>query len=330
MISGAISKDFPLPHNEYIPTYQNPYEKNYSFKRSKINNTYTNEHPEVFRLDGMKEGGYHNPYLNQIIKVDRNEFFKKLSLDRKNINFIDFMKTDRKYSQNPKLIRYISTDEEMELKRKRMGQKSKNYSYTNNDLNYKNCLLNETNKNDILKNNYRKEYNNLIKSLKHLAPKIDYRIKNTLKISDEEKNKNLNNNNNDIKIDNFYKKITTRNVKTLNNLRNLNSFQINKAMGKDDEFTFERKKVRIFNPIRDEIKVICPPPYKNGKWSPFLENYFLVANTQKKFQRKGGLLTEFCNKNIISINNDRDKMKEQMKMKTIKTPLKKQSKSEKH
>ena len=240
MISGAISKDFPLPHNEYIPTYQNPHEKHYSFKRSTINNTYTNEHPEVFRLDGMKEGGYHNPYLNQIIKVDRNEFFKKLSLDRKNINFIDFMKTDRKYSQNPKLIRYISTDEEIELKRKRMGQKSKNYSYTKNDLNYNNCLLNETNKNDILKNNYRKEYNNLIKSLKHLAPKIDYRIKNTLKISDEQKNKNLNNNNNNIKIDNIYKKIATRNVKTLNNLRNLNSFQINKAIGKEDEFSFDR------------------------------------------------------------------------------------------
>ena len=321
MISGAVSKDFPLPHNEYIPTYQNPYEKKYSFKRSKINNTYTNEHPEVFRLDGMKEGGYHNPYLNQIIKVDRNEFFKKLSMDRKNINFIDFMKTERKYSQNPKLIRYISTDEEMELKRKRMGEKSKNYSYTKNDLNYNNCLLNDINKNNILKNNIRKEYNNLVKNLKQFAPKIDYRIKNTLKISDEEKNKNIKSNDNEIKNENIYKKISNRNVRTFNNLRNFNSYQINKTTGKDDEFIFERKQVSQFNPIMDDIKIISPPPYINDKWSPFLENYFLIANTRNKFHRKGGLLTEFCNKNIISINNDKDRKKEQMKMKIVKKTL---------
>ena len=173
MKSGAVSKDFPLHHNKFIPTYQNPNEKKYTHNKSIINNTYTNEHPDLFRLDGMKEGGYFNPFLNQIIKVDRNEYYKKLSLDRKNINFIDFMKTHRQYSQNPKLTRYISSGEQIELKRKRMALKNKNLSYTRNDSNCNNHLLTEINKNNDLKNNYNKEYNNLIKTLNHFVPKID-------------------------------------------------------------------------------------------------------------------------------------------------------------
>ena len=317
MKSGAVSEDFPLHHNKFIPTYQNPNEKKYTHNISIINNTYTNEHPDLFRLDGMKEGGYFNPFLNQIIKVDRNEYYKKLSLDRKNINFIDFMKTHRQYSQNPKLTRYISSCEEIELKRKRMALKNKNLSYTRNDSNCNNYLLTEINKNNDLKKNYNKEYNNLIKTLNHFVPKIDYRIKNTLKINDVDNKKN-NNSNNDIENDNIYKKLLNINTKQYNNLRNINNYQINKTtMGEDDEFSFDRKQIHRFNPIRDNIKIINPPSFKNGKWSTFLENYYLMANTGKKFQRKGGLLTEFCNRNIININNEKNKVKENLKKKII-------------
>ena len=63
----------------------------------------------------MKEGGYFNPFLNKLIKVDRNEYFKKLSLDRKNINFIDFIKSNRNYSQNQNITRYISNDTDMDV-----------------------------------------------------------------------------------------------------------------------------------------------------------------------------------------------------------------------
>jgi len=143
------------------------------------------------------------------------------------------------------------------------------------------------------------------------VPKIDYRIKKTLKI-DVEGNKN-NNNNSDIENNNLYKKLTNNNLAYINNLRNMNNFQINKTMLNDDEFSFQRKEINQYNPMRDRREMISPPSYKNQKWSPFLENYFLIANTEKKFQRKGGLLTEFCNKNIISINNDKKLIQQKLK-----------------
>ena len=83
--------------------------------------------------------------------------------------------------------------------------------------------------------------------------------------------------------------------------------------GSEGEFSFQRKEINQYNPMRDEKELIAPPPYKNEKWSPFLENYFLMVNTGKKCQRKGGLLTEFCNKNIVSINNDKKLIQQKLK-----------------
>ena len=317
MRSGTVSEDFPLFHSKYIPTFKKPNEKQYTHKRAKINNIYTNEHPDIFRLDEMKEGGYNNPFLNNIIKVDRSEFYKKLSLDRKNINFIDFIKTNRNYSQNQKVIRYISNDEDIELRRKRMKEKNKNLSYSKMDSNYNDYIFKtEENKN-------RKEYYNLIKTLNSFVPKIDYRIKKTLKISVEgnkDNNKDNDNNNDNINTEiennNLYKKITNKNLKYINNLRNINNFKINKSVNRSEgEFSFQRKEINQYNPMRDRKELIAPPPYINEKWSPFLENYFLMANTDKKFQRKGGLLTEFCNKNIVSINNDKKLIQQKLKKK---------------
>ena len=304
---GAVSEDFPLYHNNYIPTYKNPNDK-HSHKKSKVNNIYTNEHPDIFRLDGMKEGGLTNPFMNQLIKIDRNEYFKKLSLDRKNINFIDFIKSNRNFSQNQKITRYISNDTNMELRRKRMAQKNKNLSYLENNSNYKN---NNNYNNNILLTEEKKikiknEYNNLLKTLNSFVPKINYKTKKYLKISDE---LNKNNNNSNIENENFYKKLINKNLNYCNNLRNINNFKINKQIIKTDNdnnyFSFERKKGSKYNPIIDEKTIIELPPYKKEKWSPFLENYFLMSNTRNKFQRKGGLLTEFCNKNINSINNEK-------------------------
>ena len=308
MKSGTVSEDFPLYHSKYVPTFKKPNERKYTHKRVKINNIYTNEHPDIFRIEGMKEGGYSNPFLNKIIKVDRNEFYRRLNLDRKNINFIDFIKTNRKYSQNQKIIQYISNDVDIDLRRKRMGDKNKNLSCSGINSTYDNYIL----KTDNIKNRNKSEYLNLIKTLNSFVPKIDYRIKKTLKI-DVEGNKNNNNNNSDIENNNIYKKLTNNNLAYINNLRNMNNFQINKTMLNDDEFSFQRKEINQYNPMRDRKEIISPPSYKNEKWSPFLENYFLIANTEKKFQRKGGLLTEFCNKNIISINNDKKLIQQKLK-----------------
>ena len=111
----SISKDFPLYHSDLIPIHVNTSERKHTHTASPYRNSFTNEHPEIFRLEGMKERGYFNPYLSESIKVDRSEYLKKLASDRKNINFIDFIKSNRKYSQDPKIIRYITVDFNKEL-----------------------------------------------------------------------------------------------------------------------------------------------------------------------------------------------------------------------
>jgi len=330
MSSGCVSKDFPLYHSNLIATYHNPEEKNYKHHHADVHNIYTNEHPDIFRLDGMREGGYYNPFLNQIDKVDRSAYFKKLSLDRKNINFIDFIKSNKKYSQNPNIIRYISSDEEIALRRKRMGRENegkevkdienrnkpnKNLSYTNTSSNFLNTALTEEgNKN---KKEKEKEYNNLLKKLNFFIPKIDYKMKKTLNLTSEGNKSSFD------EKDSLYKKLAVKNLKINNNLRNINTYQINRTFRSNDEISFNRKPISQFNPIKDKIDVINPPPFKNTKWSPFLENYFLMDNTATKFQRPGGLCSEFCNKNITSINNDKFEIQQKLKNERNKKDAKK-------
>lgn len=330
MSSGCVSKDFPLYHSNLIATYHNPEEKNYKHHHADVHNIYTNEHPDIFRLDGMREGGYYNPFLNQIDKVDRSAYFKKLSLDRKNINFIDFIKSNKKYSQNPNIIRYISSDEEIALRRKRMGRENegkevkdienrnkpnKNLSYTNTSSNFLNTALTEEgNKN---KKEKEKEYNNLLKKLNFFIPKIDYKMKKTLNLTSEGNKSSFD------EKDSLYKKLAVKNLKINNNLRNINTYQINRTFRSNDEISFNRKPISQFNPIKDRIDVINPPPFKNTKWSPFLENYFLMDNTATKFQRPGGLCSEFCNKNITSINNDKFEIQQKLKNERNKKDAKK-------
>ena len=308
--TGLISKDFPLYHSDLIPTYSEPehHKRSHTIAQSRI--IYTNEHPEIFRLEGMKEGGYYNPYINEAIKVDRSEYLKKLSLDRKNVNFIDFIKSNRKYSQDPNVIRYITVDANKELKNKRMGNK-KNDLILSQDNNYNNISLNEGNR-----------YLNLVRKLNHFVPKIDYRIKNTLdmdNINNVDQNKRCNTYGNI--SDNELIKEMAKEEKINNkpiNFKNYSNFKINEVDDDNkniNEFKFNRKPVQFYNPIKDRIETINPPPFKNKKWSLFLENYFLLANSGKKFRRRGGLFTEFCNKNINSINVDKFRIQQELKKK---------------
>ena len=50
--------------------------------------------------------------------------------------------------------------------------------------------------------------------------------------------------------------------------------------------------------MRDRREIIQPPSYKNEKWSSFVENYYLIVNSSRKFQKVWGLLSEFWNKII--------------------------------
>ena len=288
---GSVSKDFPLYHTNLIPTYENPSDRKHTHIISPNRNSFTNEHPEIFRLEGMKERGYFNPYINESIKVDRSEYLKKLSSDRKNINFIDFLKSNRKYSQDPKIIRYITVDVNKELKHKRMNRNNLSQDYSNN------IALTEGNINK--KNNY----NLLEKKLNYYIPKINYRITSTF-VSDNSEN---------IKNKKIFNSISYNKPTDLKNFSNFNFTDMEKKT--NDEIYFNRKLIRQYNPIKDKMETISPPPYKNYKWSSFLENYFLMANSGKKFLRKGGLFSEFCNKNINSIKNNKYQIQQDLKLK---------------
>ena len=311
--TGLISQDFPLYHSDLIPTYSDPNNRQRSHTISKNRIIYTNEHPEMFRLEGMKQGGYYNPYISESIKVDRSEFLKKLSQDRKNVNFIDFIKSNRKYSQDPKIIRYITVDTNRELRNKRLGNKKNNI---NNNL----TISHENDKITLTEGN---RYFNIIKTLNHYVPKIDYRIKNTLEIDNINNNVDKNRRCNTIgnisndelikEMANEAKKIKPINIKNFSNFK-ISDMDEDKNQ-KEHAFKFNRKRVQHYNPIKDKLEIIKPPPFKNSKWSLFLENYFLRSNTIKKFRRRGELFSEFCNRNIHSINVNKYTIQQELKTK---------------
>ena len=118
----------------------------------------------------------------------------------------------------------------------------------------------------------------------------------------------------------LYKKILKKNAISCINLKNINNYQINKD---EEEINFERKPIKKYNPIKDGIEIINPPPYKNGKWNHFYEYYFLKSSSKRKFQKTGGFFSEFCNRNITSINNEKVDIKQ--KLKEINEKMKKET-----
>ena len=310
--TGLISKDFPLYHSDIIPTYTdtNSRKHTHSFSNKRI--LYTNEHPEIFRLEGMKQGGYFNPYISESIKVDRSEYLKKLTNDRKNVNFIDFVKSNRKYSQDPKIIRYITVDTNKELIHKRLGKNKLNDE--SNNLTENDEIKKNSNFVTLTEGNKGNEKNSLIRKLSYYVPKIDYRIKRTLDMDSINKNKRYNTINNISNDDLSIKNNSPVNMKNFSNfkLSDMNS-DTNKNSNEYD-FKFNKKPIRQYNPIKDKMETINPPPFNNKKWSSFLEKYFLLANSGKKFRRCGGLFTEFCNKNIHSIKINKFRQQEEFKL----------------
>ena len=122
MVSNYISEDFPLPRGKYERTdpYHHKIEKPKKNKNP-LTNYYNNELPDFIKLDTMIENknGYNNPFLDEVIKLDRSEQMKKMNFNRKQIGIIDFIKSKREYSQDPKILRHIRTDFDIEMQDKR-------------------------------------------------------------------------------------------------------------------------------------------------------------------------------------------------------------------
>jgi len=299
--NGSVSKDFPLYHTNLIPIHIN-IEKPHS-KRQKNKFILTNEHPDFFKLDGMKEEGYKNPYLKEVIKFDRNEYYKNIDTERRQINLINFINSNRKYSQDPKVIRYITNANTKELNKKREQilkdkMKIKKRSFTQ-DNNIRQIAIRDK----------------ILDKLEKYIPKIDYKMTSTIDYSKpiqteyqtlNEKNNFKNEENNRINKNILKKYNFFFDDQKTSYLKNFNDYNISEAQQRDlyKGLNYQRKPSLKYNVIRGQYNMINPPLYRGENWGTFHENYYTIENNRNQFRIKGGLFSEFTDKNInvISIN----------------------------
>ena len=302
-LNGSISKDFPLFHTNLIPIYTS--REKQSHKPIKNTFTVTNEHPDFFKLDGMKIEGYKNPYLNEVIKIDRNEHFKNIDFARRQINFINFINSNRKYSQDPKITRYIINANTNEINKKR-EQKLKD------KMKIKKRHLTQEN-NNIRQFSIRDK---ILNKLDNFIPRIDYKMTRTIDYTKPVKteydslneSKNIKNDNEKLRIPNNTLRQYSLNLKIHKPgyLKNLNDYNISEAQQRNlfMGLKFQRKPSFNLDLIRGKYNIIEPPPYRGENWGAFFENYYTIENNEKQFRKRGGLFSEFIDKNsnVISIN----------------------------
>ena len=301
--SGSVSEDFPLYHNENIPVYSPIKEKKHKKNISNIRIMVSNEHPDIFRIKGIKEGGYMNPFLNEVLKVDRDEYFKKMQEIGKKIKLIDVIKSSRKYSQDPKYFSLINNDEYYKSKNTIEYSKPEIYGQPPN------FSLSLDSNNNFL--------NNALRTLNKERKRITRN--NTKKNIDLDKMKKIGDNfiinQNDInKIKNVQ---CSFNLDKSSYISNLNNFEFSEIPKEDEnkEFFYPRKPVYKLNPIMNTKTLLYPPPYIFPKWSNFAENYFVLSQTKNGLKRKGGLFSEFVNKNFDKLKVINDDIKKRLKQK---------------
>ena len=300
---ASVSEDFPLYHSENIPIYSPVKVKKHQKNISKLRIMVSNEHPDIFRIKGIKEGGYMNPFLNEVLKVDREEYYKKIEEVGKKIKLIDIIKSSRKYSQDPKYLSLINNDDYTNKK------KLIEYSPLNINNEKPTFTLSLENNKNLLNTALRtlnKEKQRI--SRNYLQKNIDFaKLK---KIGD-----NFVIDQNDIKkIKNIH---CSFNIDKSSYISNLNNFEFTESPKDEEskEFFYPRKPVYKLNPINNSKTLLLPPPYIFPRWSNFAENYFVLSNTKNSLRKKGGLFTEFVNKNFDKIQVLNDDIKSRLKQK---------------
>lgn len=247
----------------------------------------------------MKEKGYRNPYLDEVIKVDRSEELKKLENNKPRLELINYLKSNRKFSQDPSKLKYIQSefDVEMYKKRKRIQENNEN------NLNDKYLSTDPSDKN----------YNNFLTRLNYYTPKAHYQnVQYRSGIFDQKRGRWLLSKENMAKLEKIKSNLEPQKSAYITNS---NDYKISEAAKRDKnrEFTFKRKdfmKVNIITGNREKIKL---PEERNERWGKFYENFFLMMNQSYGFRKKGGLFTEFSNKNIGSINVNKNDIRERIK-----------------
>jgi len=302
MKGNAISEDFPLPKAKYENIFIPNEKPIIHIKKDEYGkNCYNNESPDFFRLDTMTENtkGYKNPYLDEVISFDRNENFKKMDFNRNQIKLIDFIKIRIEYIQNPKILKYIRTDFDITMQEKR-------------ERNLKERLEPKViNKYTLTENNDPERYDKLLTKLKDVQPKLPVKLKNCL-IFDDMQPLNKSYNINGLNKSKFEKLVCDVDPMKSSYLKNLNDYKISEADKYDENsmFYYNKKPLVEYNAIKDKMIKIDSPPYISKKWDNFYQNFFMLQNNELGFQRKGGLFSEFNNKNIHVIRMNQRERKE--------------------
>ena len=296
--NNAVSSDFPLPLSQYSiinkqrVKIRNPITKNLEVF------CYNSEAPDAFRLDNLKENknGYKNPFLDEIIPVNRNEIFKQMEFNANQVKLIDYIKSRREYSQNPLILKYIRTDFDFEMEKKREQIKEKKEKKLNN-LKYN---ISAGNIND------RNLYEKGLKSIRTNIPKLSFKFKNQI-----DKN-NLELIGNKYKISSFDK--NTFNTisseiepKKTGYFSNINDYKISEGdnLNNDEMCHFKRKSCSTYNILTNERDIVHYPNIMNRKWDKYHENFFFMIR-EGNFKKKGGIINELNNK-IISVIKPKDK-----------------------
>ena len=302
-LSNSISEDFPLYHNKNIPIYSPIKANNQQHKTiSNLRIMISNEHPDIFRIKGLKEGGYINPFLKEVIKVDREEYYKKLQDMGKKIKLIDLIKSSRKYSQDPKYLSLINNDDYWK-------NKKLNFSSINN--------INSRNKFSVSLENNKNLLNTALRTLNI----------NRIKITRDNTKKNIDLNKMSKIGENFIiNQDDVNKIKTINCdfntdkssfMSNCSNYKLLETFKEDDfkdkSFYYPRKPIYKFDPINNSKTLLNLPPYIFPRWSNYSENYFALNLTKNGFRKKGGLFSEFVDKNFDKIKILNDDIKKRLR-----------------
>ena len=325
--SNSCSEDFP-----FRTKFGNVIKNNIAPIRLKriypLSYEYNNETPDMFKLDIMKQGSlkYHNPYLDEVIKIDRSESLKNMEKSGKIIKMIDNIKRNFKINKDESFLNRIRSKKEMESNDLYKSKSTTNILKKNIDFNNYGLKLNydKDKNNNLYKNTLFNLYerhrnrNNLLlspKLSKEVDPKSitffggDLGLK--CSILDKEK------------IGQLKSKI---NFKQSSYLSNLNSFDIKESYNENKrcKFEFKRKPYIIYNPITNIYSSVKPDNILCDKWDSFVESYSLLSG---KFGIKKGYFNEFneMNKCTIKLLSEKENLKrdKEQKIENIKIPFKK-------
>jgi hypothetical protein len=258
---NAVSQDFPLKCNHVNVSPIKPKDMKSSMRIfNDIKNGFNNESPDFFRIDSMNENkqSYKNPYLGEVIQEDRNLFFKNTNKTRELIQIIERLKCRKEYSQDPKYLKCVTSNDDMEIINKR------------NKINLEKMNSMEKNNSPIVyykldKNTNHELFDKKAKQLHYeYSPKHHYLVKKSIDTLNT-----LDSNNNDA-LTNL--KLTIDPKKSAS-LKNYNDYNIRENCEEDGEkfLKFKKKEVDVYNCLLDTHEKKSPGNYVSKKWGSFYE-----------------------------------------------------------